>query len=121
MGERGHGLSGGQRQRISLARALLYKPKLLILDEATTGLDPDTEAQICAEIQGLCRDHGLTVLAVSHQPAWQTVADRVYKISDGSARLVGSGASGLRSRPELVPWRSTMSLRRLTDLRSYGR
>ena len=103
VGERGHGLSGGQRQRISLARALLYQPKLLILDEATTGLDPDTEAQICAEIQGLCRDHGLTVLAVSHQPAWQTVADRVYKISDGAARQVGSGAPGPRSRPEVVP------------------
>jgi ATP-binding cassette, subfamily C, bacterial len=102
VGERGHGLSGGQRQRISLARALLYRPKLLILDEATTGLDPDTEAQICAEIQCLCREHGLTVLAVSHQPAWQTLADRVYKISDGSARLIGSG-SGMRSRPELVP------------------
>jgi ATP-binding cassette, subfamily C, bacterial len=102
VGERGHGLSGGQRQRISLARALLYKPKLLILDEATTGLDPDTESQICAEIQGLCRDHGLTVLAVSHQAAWQTVADRVYRISDGSARQVGSGAA-LRSTQELVP------------------
>ncbi len=86
VGERGHGLSGGQRQRISLARALLYKPKLLILDEATTGLDPDTEAQICSEIGGLCRNHGLTVLAVSHQPTWQRVADRVYKISDGSGR-----------------------------------
>jgi ATP-binding cassette subfamily C protein len=103
VGERGHGLSGGQRQRISLARALLYNPKLLILDEATTGLDPDTEAQICAEIQGLCRDQGLTVLAVSHQPAWQTVADRIYKISNGSARPVGSGASGLRPSEDLAP------------------
>jgi ATP-binding cassette, subfamily C, bacterial len=102
VGERGHGLSGGQRQRISLARALLYRPKLLILDEATTGLDPDTEAQICAEIQRLCRDHGLTVLAVSHQAAWQTVADRVYQIRDGSAREVG-GASGLRPPQEIVP------------------
>jgi ATP-binding cassette, subfamily C, bacterial len=103
VGERGHGLSGGQRQRISLARALLYRPKLLILDEATTGLDPDTEAQICAEIQRcLCRDHGLTVLAVSHQAAWQKVADRVYQIRDGSAREVG-GASGLRPPQEVVP------------------
>jgi ATP-binding cassette, subfamily C, bacterial len=102
VGERGHGLSGGQRQRISLARALLYRPKLLILDEATTGLDPDTEAQICAEIQRLCRDHGLTVLAVSHQAAWQTVADRVYQIRDGSAREIG-GASGLRPPQEIVP------------------
>ena len=103
VGERGHGLSGGQRQRISLARALLYKPKLLILDEATTGLDPDTETQICAEIQGLCHNQGLTVLAVSHQLAWQEVADRVYKISNGSARQVGSGASGLRPSEDLAP------------------
>jgi ATP-binding cassette subfamily C protein len=102
VGERGHGLSGGQRQRISLARALLYNPKLLILDEATTGLDPDTEAQICAEIQGLCHNQGLTVLAVSHQAAWQKVADRVYQIRDGSAREIG-GASGLRSPQEVVP------------------
>jgi ATP-binding cassette subfamily C protein len=100
VGERGHGLSGGQRQRISLARALLYQPKLLILDEATTGLDPETEAQICAEIQGLCRDHGLTVLAVSHQPAWQTVADQVYRISDGAARLAGKVGAGSRPRHE---------------------
>jgi ATP-binding cassette subfamily C protein len=103
VGERGHGLSGGQRQRISLARALLYRPKLLILDEATTGLDPETEAQICAEIQGLCRDHGLTVLAVSHQPAWQTVADRVYRISEGAARLAGRGGAGARPRREAGP------------------
>ena len=91
VGERGHGLSGGQRQRISLARALLYKPKLLILDEATTGLDPDTEAQICAEIQGLCRDHGLTVLAVSHQPAWQTW-------QTGSTRSATVGSTGRQRR-----------------------
>jgi ATP-binding cassette subfamily C protein len=102
VGERGHGLSGGQRQRISLARALLYKPALLILDEATTGLDPDTEAQICAEIQGLRCNHGLTVLAVSHQAAWQTVADRVYKINDGSARQVEIGSAGRRLRREMI-------------------
>lgn len=85
VGERGYGLSGGQRQRISLARALLYQPKLLILDEATTGLDPQTEAEICAEILSLCRNHGLTVLAVSHQPAWERIADHVFDVRDGEA------------------------------------
>jgi ATP-binding cassette subfamily C protein len=85
VGERGNQLSGGQRQRISLARALLHQPKLLILDEATTGLDPETEASICAHIRSLCDDHGLTVLAISHQPAWQHVADRVYLFGGGSA------------------------------------
>lgn len=85
VGERGNQLSGGQRQRISLARALLHRPKLLILDEATTGLDPDTEAGICVHIRSLCDEHGLTVLAISHQAAWQHTADRVYLFGGGTA------------------------------------
>ena len=85
VGERGHRLSGGQRQRISIARALLHRPRLLILDEATTGLDPQTEAEICDTIQGICREQRLTVLAISHQPAWRRVADRVYVIRGGKA------------------------------------
>jgi ATP-binding cassette subfamily C protein len=86
VGERGHRLSGGQRQRISIARALLHKPRLLILDEATTGLDPETEGEICKQIQHLCRENGLTVLAISHQPAWRRVADRVYVLNGGKAQ-----------------------------------
>ena len=85
LGERGHRLSGGQRQRISIARALVHKPKLLILDEATTGLDPQTEGEICQVVQRLCADNRLTVLAISHQPAWQRIADRVYTMIDGRA------------------------------------
>jgi ATP-binding cassette, subfamily C, bacterial len=86
VGERGHALSGGQRQRLSLARALLHRPRLLILDEATTGLDPETEAGICAQIRQLCRDQGLSVVAVSHQLAWQRAADRAFLIENGRAR-----------------------------------
>lgn len=81
VGERGQGLSGGQRQRISLARALLLQPRLLILDEATTGLDPETETEICERIRDLSRETGLTVLAISHQPAWQRIADHVHILS----------------------------------------
>ena len=89
VGERGLGLSGGQRQRIAIARALLRKPRILILDEATTGLDQPTEASICATVGRLCREDGLTVLAISHQPAWQTMADRLYWMKDSStAELV---------------------------------
>ncbi len=95
VGERGHRLSGGQRQRISIARALLHKPRLLILDEATTGLDPETEAEICQQIQQLCQEHGLTVLAISHQPAWRRVADRVYVLGGGKAQE-GMGVFGER-------------------------
>ena len=83
------GLSGGQRQRIAIARALFHRPRLLILDEATTGLDQATEREICATIERLAREQGLTVLAISHQPAWQAIADRVYRIKD--ARTVASG------------------------------
>ena len=64
----------------------MHKPRLLILDEATTGLDPETEAEICQQIQDLCQEHGLTVLAISHQPAWRRVADRVYVLSGGQAQ-----------------------------------
>ena len=81
MGERGLRVSGGQRQRISLARALVRKPRLLILDEPTTALDPDTEAQICATLKRLTGN--MAVLAVSHQPAIIEVADRIYRIRDG--------------------------------------
>ncbi|MEK0085642.1 ABC transporter ATP-binding protein [Benzoatithermus flavus] len=88
VGERGNRLSGGQRQRISIARALLHRPRLLILDEATTGLDPETERAVCAQVRKLCAEYGLTVLAVSHQPAWQEAADLVYRIADGEVAQV---------------------------------
>ena len=81
VGERGTRLSGGQRQRIAIARALVYRPQLLILDEATSALDPDSEAAICQTLKEL-RGH-LTILAISHQQALVEVADQVYRISEG--------------------------------------
>jgi ATP-binding cassette, subfamily C, bacterial len=81
IGERGAKLSGGQRQRISIARALAGSPKLLILDEVTTSLDPETEAAICETLRQL---HGkVTIIAISHQPAMAAVADKVYSIRNG--------------------------------------
>ena len=87
VGERGSMLSGGQRQRIAIARALVHKPKLLILDEPTSALDPDTEADIC-ETLGQLRGRGITILAISHQPTILEVADRAYDLQDGKAFLV---------------------------------
>jgi ATP-binding cassette subfamily C protein len=81
VGERGVLLSGGQRQRIAIARALVEKPRLLILDEATTALDPKTEAEICATLQ-LLRGK-VTIVSVSHQPAMREAADTVFHVADG--------------------------------------
>jgi ATP-binding cassette subfamily C protein len=87
VGERGSMLSGGQRQRIAIARALVHKPKLLILDEPTSALDPESEAAIC-ETLGQLRGRGITILAISHQPTIMDVADRAYQLEDGKAFLV---------------------------------
>ncbi|NGY03627.1 ABC transporter ATP-binding protein [Solimonas terrae] len=82
-GERGALLSGGQRQRIAVARALVHQPKLLILDEATSALDPQTEQLIVGNVCRLARETGLTVLAISHHPAWIDAADRVLRLEGG--------------------------------------
>jgi ATP-binding cassette, subfamily C, bacterial len=81
IGEHGARLSGGQRQRIAIARALVGRPSLLVLDEVTTALDPNTEAAICATLRELAGD--VTVLSISHQPAMRRVAEVVYRVDHG--------------------------------------
>lgn len=84
VGERGTRLSGGQRQRIAIARALVHSPRLLILDEATTALDPDSEIAICQSVQRL--RGAMTILAISHQSAMLDIADHVYRLEAGQIR-----------------------------------
>lgn len=91
VGERGARLSGGQRQRIAIARALVHSPQLLILDEATTALDPESEAAICRSVQRLRGE--MTILAISHQPALLDIADHVYRLEAGRLTPVESLAA----------------------------
>jgi ATP-binding cassette, subfamily C, bacterial len=88
VGQMGSKLSGGERQRISLARALVLKPRLLILDEVTSALDENTEAAICASVRELSRYY--TVVAITHRPAWTNIADRAYRVGGGKAARTGS-------------------------------
>ena len=91
VGERGSRLSGGQRQRIAIARALVHDPKLLILDEVTSALDPDSEREICANIRELAGD--LTIVSITHRPAWVDTADRVYHLGHDGLTLVPAVAA----------------------------
>lgn len=81
VGEGGSRLSGGQRQRIAIARALIRKPRLLILDEATSNLDAEAQSAVLETVEHL--KGKLAILAVAHQERLMQVADRVYRLADG--------------------------------------
>lgn len=87
VGERGASLSGGERQRVAIARAMLHDPVLLVLDEATSELDADAEAAICATLRAL--SDTVTVVAASHRSALVDVADAAYELVGGRVRAAG--------------------------------
>ncbi|MDP6759545.1 MAG: ABC transporter ATP-binding protein [Acidimicrobiales bacterium] len=87
VGERGVTLSGGQRQRIALARALLRRPRVLLLDDATSAVDPVVEAEI---LENLRSEGGRTLLVVAHRLATIRLADRVLFLEDGRIAADGS-------------------------------
>jgi ABC-type multidrug transport system fused ATPase/permease subunit len=87
VGERGVQLSGGQRQRLGIARALYTKPKLLILDEATSSLDAETEQAISASIHSLKGD--VTLIVIAHRLSTIKEADVIHYVENG--QIMGSG------------------------------
>jgi ATP-binding cassette subfamily B protein len=87
VGERGLTLSGGQRQRVALARALLTDPRILILDDATSAVDPQVEAEIHQTLHRVMA--GRTTLLIAHRRSTLRLADRIAVLDDG--RLVAEG------------------------------
>jgi len=87
IGERGVTLSGGQRQRIAIARALLRKPSVLVLDDATSAVDPKVEAEI---LQNIKKETNCSLLVIAHRLATIRLAERVIFIDDGRVSASGS-------------------------------
>ena len=113
IGEGGANLSGGEKQRISIARALLKDAPIILLDEATSSVDPENEAEILAAIDELCK--GKTVISIAHRISTVESVDHILVINDGSLQeegkheeLIQNGgiyAGFIKSRRDAKGWR----------------
>ncbi|MEI8323724.1 MAG: ATP-binding cassette domain-containing protein, partial [Actinomycetes bacterium] len=87
IGERGFSLSGGQRQRIAIARAIVADPRVLVLDDATSAVDPSKEGEIREAMKTVMS--GRTTIVIAHRPGTIALADRVILLDDGKVAAVG--------------------------------
>jgi ATP-binding cassette, subfamily B, bacterial len=97
IGEQGMSLSGGQRQRLALARAVLGRPRVLVLDDPLSALDVQTEAQVQSALRNVLST--TTALVVAHRPSTVLLADRVAMLVDRRIAIVGSHAELLAAEP----------------------
>lgn len=96
LGERDINLSGGERQRIAIARAVLHNPRILILDEATSAIDTETERLVQEAIERLVE--GRTTFVIAHRLSTLRKADRLFVIDKGQLKEVGTHAELLKSK-----------------------
>ena len=106
LGERGYSLSGGQRQRIAIARAIVADPRVLVLDDATSAVDPSKEHEIREAMATVMR--GRTTIVIAHRPGTIALADKVVLLDEGRAAAIGTHddllASNERYRQVLAAW-----------------
>jgi ABC-type multidrug transport system fused ATPase/permease subunit len=95
LGRRGARLSVGQKQRIAIARALLRRPEIIVLDEPAAPLDPASEAELMKTLKTLARDR--IVIIVAHRAGTLAASDRVFFIRDGTLGATGTHAHLLAS------------------------
>ena len=106
LGERGYSLSGGQRQRIAIARAIVSDPRVLVLDDATSAVDPSKEHEIREAMATVMK--GRTTIVIAHRPGTIALADTVILLDEGRAIAVGTHegllAENERYRQVLAAW-----------------
>jgi putative ABC transport system ATP-binding protein len=95
-------LSGGEQQRVAIARAIAKNPKLLLCDEPTGALDYQTGKSILKLLQSTCRETGRTVILITHNHAFTTIADRVIHIREGKA--MGIECSSAPADADSIEW-----------------
>lgn len=109
IGEEGLSLSGGQRQRLALARAVVGKPAVLVLDDPLSALDVQTEAEVEHALRSVLKE--VTALVVAHRPSTVQLADRVAMIADGTIAATGTHSQLLASNDDYRSLLSTMDER----------
>jgi len=106
IGEEGLSLSGGQRQRLALARAVIGRPAVLVLDDPLSALDVHTEAEVEHALRSVLSD--VTALVVAHRPSTVQLADRVAMLSDGKITAIGRHSDLLATNEEYRTLLSTL-------------